>query len=134
MPEKTKDTARQVIAKVVEELMDKLESRTTETIRGAIDKRRRTRRPRHGDIDWPRTIAKNLRHWQPEHRTIVPETLVGFGRDVQARQPRGGDPLRRPVGLHGDVGGLFLGLRRGDGVDPGDRAPSSWCSTPTSSI
>jgi Mg-chelatase subunit ChlD len=80
MPEKTKDTARQVVAKVVKELMDKLENRTTETLRGAIDKRRRTRRPRHSDIDWPRTVAKNLRHWQEAHRTIVPETLVGFGR------------------------------------------------------
>jgi len=80
MPEKTKDTARQVVAKVVKELMDKLETRTAETIRGAVDKRRRTRRPRHSDIDWPRTIAKNLRHWQEEHRTIVPETLIGHGR------------------------------------------------------
>jgi len=80
MPEKTKGTARQVVAKVVKELMDKLEARTAETIRGAVDKRRRTRRPRHGDIDWPRTIAKNLRHWQAEHRTIVPETLIGHGR------------------------------------------------------
>jgi len=80
MPEKTKDTARQVVAKVVKELMDKLEARTAETIRGAVDKRRRTRRPRHSDIDWPRTIAKNLRHWQAEHRTIVPETLIGHGR------------------------------------------------------
>jgi len=80
MPEKTKDTARQVVDKVVKQLMEKLESRTAETIRGAIDKRRRARRPRHSDIDWPRTIARNLRHWQQEHRTIVPETLVGFGR------------------------------------------------------
>lgn len=80
MPEKTKDTARQVVDKVVKQLMEKLESRTAETIRGAVDKRRRTRRPRHSDIDWPRTIARNLRHWQQEHRTIVPETLVGFGR------------------------------------------------------
>jgi len=80
MPEKTKGVARQVVAKVVKELMDKLEARTAETIRGAVDKRRRTRRPRHSDIDWPRTIAKNLRHWQAEHRTIVPETLIGHGR------------------------------------------------------
>jgi len=80
MPEKTKGTARQVVAKVVKELMDRLESRTVQTIRGAIDKRRRTRRPRHADIDWPRTIAQNLRHWQAEHRTIVPETLIGHGR------------------------------------------------------
>ncbi len=80
MPEKTKSTAREVVTKVVKELMDKLEQRTAETIRGAVDKRRRTRRPRHADIDWPRTIARNLRHWQPEHTTIVPETLVGYGR------------------------------------------------------
>jgi len=80
MPEKTKDTARQVVGKVVGELMKKLEQTTAETIRGAIDKRRRTRRPRFNDIDWPRTIARNLRHWQEEHATIVPETLVGYGR------------------------------------------------------
>jgi len=80
MPEKTKDTAREVVGKVVAELMKKLEQKTTETIRGAVDKRRRTRRPRFNDIDWPRTISKNLRHWQEEHRTIVPETLIGYGR------------------------------------------------------
>jgi Mg-chelatase subunit ChlD len=80
MPEKTKDTARQVVAKVVKELMDRLESRTAATIRGAVDRRRRTRRPRHSDIDWSRTIAKNLRHWQHEHGTVVPETLIGHGR------------------------------------------------------
>lgn len=80
MPEKTKATAREVVAKVVREVMEKLESRTAETIRGAVDKRRRVRRPRHSDIDWQRTIRANLRHWQPEHRSIVPETLVGFGR------------------------------------------------------
>jgi VWA domain containing CoxE-like protein len=80
LPEKTKDTARLVVAKVVRELMDKLETRTTETIRGAVDRRRRTRRPRHADIDWARTIRQNLRHWQPEQRTIVPEVLIGAGR------------------------------------------------------
>ena len=80
MPDKTKDTARQVVAKVVRQLMEQLESRTVESIRGALDKTKRTSRPRHNDIDWPRTIRKNLQHWQEEHQTIVPERLVGFGR------------------------------------------------------
>ncbi|MGH6814912.1 MAG: VWA domain-containing protein, partial [Hyphomicrobiaceae bacterium] len=83
MPEKTKDTARQVVAKVVAELMAKLESKTVESIRGALNKQKRTSRPRFSDIDWPRTIVKNLRHWQEEHRTIVPERLVGFGRHAR---------------------------------------------------
>jgi Mg-chelatase subunit ChlD len=80
MPEKTKDTARQVIAKVVAELMERLERKTAEALRGAVDRSRRTSRPRFADIDWPRTIRANLRHYQHEHRTVVPERLVGFMR------------------------------------------------------
>jgi Mg-chelatase subunit ChlD len=83
MPEKTKDTARQVVAKVVKAMLEKLESRTVAAVRGALNKQRRTSRPRFSDIDWPRTIAKNLQHWQAEHRTIVPERLVGYGRHAR---------------------------------------------------
>ena len=80
MPEKTKDTARQVISKVVAQLMERLERKTAEALRGAVDRSRRTSRPRFADIDWPRTIRANLRHYQVDQRTIVPERLVGFMR------------------------------------------------------
>lgn len=80
MPEKTMETARQVVRKVVDELMQKLERRTAEAIRGAINRSKRTHRPRHNDIDWPRTIAANLRHYQADYQTIVPEKLIGFMR------------------------------------------------------
>jgi Mg-chelatase subunit ChlD len=63
--------------------MERLESRTVEAIRGALNKQKRTSRPRFSDIDWPRTIRKNLQHWQQEHRTIVPERLVGYGRHAR---------------------------------------------------
>ncbi|MGF1551423.1 MAG: VWA domain-containing protein [Paracoccaceae bacterium] len=80
MPEKTKATARQVVAKVVAELMERLERRTAEALRGAVDRSKRTFRPRFADIDWPRTIRANLRNYQPEYRTVVPERLIGFMR------------------------------------------------------
>ena len=83
MPEKTKDTARQVVAKVVKELMEKLENKTIEAVRGALNKQKRTSRPRFSDIDWPRTIRRNLQHWQEEQKTIVPERLVGYGRHAR---------------------------------------------------
>lgn len=83
MPEKTKATARQVIAKVVDELMRRLAHRTTEAVRGALNRQRRSNRPRQSEIDWPRTIRANLRHYQAEHETIVPEKLVGFSRKVR---------------------------------------------------
>ena len=80
MPDKAKATARQVIAKVVAEMMERLERRTAAALRGAVDRSRRTRRPRFADIDWPRTIRANLSHYQADRRTIVPERLVGFLR------------------------------------------------------
>jgi Mg-chelatase subunit ChlD len=83
MPEATKDTAREVVSKVVRELMAKLESKTVEAVRGALNKQRRTSRPRFSDIDWPRTIGANLRHWQAEFNTVVPERLVGYGRHAR---------------------------------------------------
>lgn len=85
MPEKTKDTAREVVRKVVAALLERLAHRTGEAIRGAVDRTRRTRRPRFADIDWPRTIRANLRHWQEKYRTIVPETLIGAARQSRTK-------------------------------------------------
>ncbi len=80
IPDKTRDTAREVVAKVVDELMARLAQKTAETVRGALNRSRRTRRPRFADVDWPRTIAANLRHYQPAYHTVVPEQLIGFAR------------------------------------------------------
>jgi len=85
IPAKTLETARQVVRKVVDDLMRRLEHNTRETLRGALNRSQRTRRPRHADIDWPRTIGANLRHYQPQHRTVVPETLVGHSRHTKTR-------------------------------------------------
>lgn len=85
IPEKTRDAARQVVARAVADLMQRLQHRTVETLRGALNRQKRTRRPRPADIDWPRTIGANLRHYQADHRTIVPETLIGFARRSNRR-------------------------------------------------
>jgi Mg-chelatase subunit ChlD len=85
IPEKTMETARLVVRKVVDELLAKLEHKTAETIRGALNRSQRTRRPRHRDIDWPRTIGANLRHYQREYGTVIPESLVGSSRRSKTR-------------------------------------------------
>lgn len=85
IPEKTLETARVVVRKVVDELLARLEQETRETLRGALNRSQRTRRPRYADIDWHRTIGANLRHYQAEHGSIVPETLVGYGRKSKSR-------------------------------------------------
>ena len=85
MPAKAKDTARVVVRKVVDQLMEKLAQATAETIRGAVNRARRTTRPRPADIDWPRTIRANLDKYQADLRTVVPERLVGFRRHARSR-------------------------------------------------
>jgi hypothetical protein len=84
LPDETRATARQVIAQVLAEIEQRLSDQTRQAVRGALARATRTRRPRPGDIDWTHTIAANLRHWIPEHRTIVPEQLIGHGRRQQS--------------------------------------------------
>ncbi len=76
MPEKTKQTAREVIQKVVNELMKRLERKTSEALRGALDRSKRTNRPRASDIDWPRTIRANLHQYLHEYKTVIPDRLL----------------------------------------------------------
>lgn len=80
MPAQTLDTARQVVRRVVEELQRRLANPTRQAVLGSLNRAMRNRRPRHNEIDWPRTIRANLKHYQPAHRTIIPEQRIGFGR------------------------------------------------------
>lgn len=80
MPKKTKETARLVVRKVVDELERRLASPVRQAVMGSLNRSVRNRRPRHNEIDWNKTIRANLRHYQPEHKTIVPETRIGYGR------------------------------------------------------
>ena len=86
IPAGTRDTARLVVRRVVEELMRRLEEPMRSAVAGALDRSQRNRRPRLAEIDWHRTIRANLRHWQPAHRTLIPQTLHGYGR--KARRPQ----------------------------------------------
>ncbi|MEQ8819140.1 MAG: VWA domain-containing protein [Sumerlaeia bacterium] len=80
IPARTKETARTVVRRVVEELMKRLETPMRSAVSGALDRASRTNRPRHAAIDWNRTIRANLRHWQPDYQTIIPERLIGYAR------------------------------------------------------
>ena len=80
IPDKTKDTARQVVRKVVDDLLKKLSQPMQQAIIGSLNRSARNRRPRHNEINWHTTILKNLKHYQPEYKTIIPETRIGYGR------------------------------------------------------
>lgn len=84
MPDEARETARTVVRQVTDDLERKLAARTRATLTGALDRAARVQRPRHRDIDWDRTIRANLKHYVPEHRTVVPERLVGYARAARS--------------------------------------------------
>jgi Mg-chelatase subunit ChlD len=79
MPEATKDTARRVVRKVVEELERKLTNPMLQAVRGSLNRATRTHRPRYNEIDWDRTIRANLKNYLPEQKTVIAEQLIGHG-------------------------------------------------------
>lgn len=84
IPAKTKETARRVVAQVVDDLMRRLQDPMREAVTGALNRAARNRRPRHNEIDWQRTIRANLQHYQEEYKTIIPHQRIGWGRKRSA--------------------------------------------------
>lgn len=87
LPEQAREAARQLVRAVVQELEKKLRLPMQQAIQGSIHRAIRNYRPKFNEINWHQTIRKNLKHYQPDYQTIIPERLVGFGRKgTQLRQ------------------------------------------------
>jgi len=80
LPAKSRETARMVVQKVVDGLERKLANPLRQAVIGSLNRAGRTRRPRHKEIDWNRTIRANLKHFQREYKTVIPEVRLGFTR------------------------------------------------------
>ncbi|MFD4672922.1 VWA domain-containing protein [Lentzea sp. NPDC058450] len=80
IPARTRDTAKAVVQKVVEDIERRLKDRLVEAVRGAVDRSKRTHRPQLPDVDWATTIRANLKNYQPRHKTVIVEDLIGHRR------------------------------------------------------
>jgi Mg-chelatase subunit ChlD len=88
MPARTRESARLVVRRVVEELERRLANVTRQAVLGALNKAERNLRPRHNEIDWHQTIRRNLKYYQPAYQTIIPERLIGYGRKRRTALPQ----------------------------------------------
>lgn len=80
IPQRTRETARHVVERVVRELERRIRAPLQQAVRGALSRAARTRRPRANEVDFDRTILKNLEHYQADLGTVVVERLVGNAR------------------------------------------------------
>jgi hypothetical protein len=86
VPEKAKAAARDLVRRVVEDVRRQLESEFTQAIRGALQRNRHSPFRSLPNLDWPRTIRRNIRNYQPQLGTIIPEHLAFFSRQQRRNQ------------------------------------------------
>ena len=75
VPDKAKDIARQIVREVVDELRKQLESEVRTAILGAVRRNQNSPLKLARNIDWKKTIDKNLRGWDRDRRRLVPERI-----------------------------------------------------------
>ncbi|WP_066304939.1 VWA domain-containing protein [Bacillus sp. FJAT-29814] len=79
IPERTKDTARELVRAVIEEIKLRLENQVEQAVRGAINRKKRTMLPSGAkSIDWKYTIQRNLKHYDTKRKIIIPERFYFF--------------------------------------------------------
>lgn len=84
IPAQTKETARQVIQKIADQIQKRLQKPLQQAVRGALSRAERKHNPSYQDINWHHTIRKNLKHYLPKYKTIVPVHTIGYGRRRKA--------------------------------------------------
>lgn len=73
VPDKAKAMARQIVREVVDELRKKLESEVRTAVYGALRRDRTSPLQVMRNLDWKRTIQRNLHGWDAARRRLVPE-------------------------------------------------------------
>ncbi len=86
IPEKAKETARMVVAAVVEDILKRLRAEIEQAVRGALNRSRHQPIPSLPNMDWKRTIQTNLKNYVPEKRVVVPERFYFYARQQRRRE------------------------------------------------
>ncbi|MCM1165696.1 MAG: VWA domain-containing protein [Lachnospiraceae bacterium] len=80
IPKRSKDSVRAFIRKIVEEINRLLEQDIRRAVTAAVNKRAHSPIPSAAALDYKMTISRNLKHWSPELKTIIPEHFYFFER------------------------------------------------------
>jgi Mg-chelatase subunit ChlD len=75
IPDAARDAARQIVREVVEDVRKALETEVRTAILGALRKNTTSPLRVMRNLDWKRTIRKNLKGWDAERRRLVPDKL-----------------------------------------------------------
>lgn len=80
IPKRSKESVRLFIQKIVEEINKLLEQDIRRAVTAAINRRRHSPIPSAAALDYRTTISRNLKNYNPDLHTIVPEHYYFFDR------------------------------------------------------
>jgi len=80
IPKRSKESVRAFIQKIVEEINRLLEQDIKRAVTAAVNRRRHSPIPSAAALDYKTTISRNLKHYNQELHTIVPEHFYFFDR------------------------------------------------------
>lgn len=80
IPKRSKESVRAFIRKIVEEINKLLEQDIRRCVTAAINRRKHSPIPSASALDFKLTISRNLKHYNPELKTIVPEHFYFFDK------------------------------------------------------
>ncbi len=86
IPDKAKESARELIRTVVNELIQKMEEDLRRAITGALNRRNHSPIPSVTAVDWKKTIRGNLKNYNADRRKIVPERFYFFERRQKMKE------------------------------------------------
>jgi hypothetical protein len=86
IPDRVKETAREVVRAVVEEIIKRLRGGLEQAVRGALDRSRHSPQRCLPNMDWARTIRRNLKNYDRERKVIIPESFHFFARRHRRRE------------------------------------------------
>lgn len=86
IPARARDVAREIVREVAAKLRAKLETSVRTAVVGALRRNRRSAIPVYRNIDWKRTIERNLRHWLPDRKVLVPERFHFSANELRRRE------------------------------------------------
>ena len=80
IPKKSKESARNFIRKIVEEIDKLLADDMRRAVTAALDRRAHSPLPSASALDFPYTIRRNLKNYNTQLKTIIPERVWFFDR------------------------------------------------------
>ena len=72
IPAKSKDTARELVKELVNEIMKRMEQDLRRAVTGALNKKAHTPIANFSSTDWKRTIQRNLKNYDTATKRIIP--------------------------------------------------------------